>query len=196
MAGLPYAMRLWFRLPEADVTSFHAPFSFLLRRKKSLGVCTHTIHRTPKWIVRLYGKMDRIYAGSYATVREAKRVAPHLTGILKAIHNCVELPGRRTYSNFNGKRACSLLYVGRFVRDKGLETLIGSVIDACRAGCSVRLTTVGPQCDGDGGNSEFFEKMNKMIAERRMESRFEFVASTTDRERHRQVQHDFGHISG
>ena len=40
---------------------------------------------------------------------------------------------------------------------------------------------MGPQCDGDGGDSAFFEKTNQMVAARRMESRFRFLASTTDR---------------
>ena len=49
LAGLPYTFHVWKRLPLADVTSFHAPFSFLLRHRKRIGICTHTIHRTPKF---------------------------------------------------------------------------------------------------------------------------------------------------
>src|SRR4030095_8036150 len=75
VSGFPYAMRVWRKLKPADVTSFHAPFSFVLQYKNGIGVCTHTIHRSPKWIIRLYRKMDRIYAGSHATVAEASVIA-------------------------------------------------------------------------------------------------------------------------
>ena len=181
IAGLPYALRLWARLPLADVTSFHAPFSFLLRRRTDLGVCTHTIHRTPKWIIRFYGKMDRIYAGSHATVREALRIAPKLAGIVKAVHNCVEFGDWHSINAGDLEEECSLIYVGRFVRDKGLETLICSVMDACRAGCLVRLTTIGPQCNKTGGDSGFFEHMKQLVADSRLASRFTFVPSVQDR---------------
>ena len=89
--GVPYSFGVWRNLPAADVTSFHAPFSFLLRHRRGLGICTHTIHRTPKWIVRLYAGMDRIYAGSHATIKEAASISPRIASRLKAVYNCIEL---------------------------------------------------------------------------------------------------------
>ncbi|MDQ6913206.1 MAG: glycosyltransferase family 4 protein, partial [Verrucomicrobiota bacterium] len=61
LQALPYSLRILPLLKPADVTSFHTPFSFLLRYKRHLGVCTHTIHRTPKWILKLHTNLDRIY---------------------------------------------------------------------------------------------------------------------------------------
>ena len=183
LSGLPYSYRVWRNLPTGDVTSFHAPFSFLLRHRRGLGVCTHTIHRTPKWIVRLYAGMDRIYAGSHATVNEAAAISPRLASRLKAIHNCIELNETPPSVTPVPGRALSLIYVGRFTPDKGLCSLIGGGIDAIRTGCNLKITTLGPQRDEHGGDSAFFNAMNRMVSEAGLSERFEFMAGVNDRAR-------------
>ncbi len=163
LSGIPYARRVWNRLPNADVTSFHAPFSFLLRHKAGIGVTTHTIHRTPKWIVKLYGRMDRIYAGSRATVAEAISIAPELRPRLKAVHNCIECVEMNGVGVREPSRDCSFIYVGRFVPDKGLASLIGGSINALKSGCRLTVTTIGPQSDDDGADSSFFQSMLTLV---------------------------------
>ena len=183
LAGLPYTLHVWKRLPLADVTSFHAPFSFLLRHRKCIGICTHTIHRTPKWIVNLYGNMDRIYAGSYATVKEASAIAPRIAARLKAIHNCIEVADVAPKSAPPVGDALSLIYVGRFAPDKGLYSLIGGGIDAIRAGSDVKITTIGPQLDEHGADTSFFEAMSRLVCEAGVKNRFQFLPNTNDRSR-------------
>ena len=181
LTGIPYTFRVWRKLPTADVTSFHAPFSFILRHRKNIGVCTHTIHRTPKWIVRLYGNMDRIYAGSNATVREASAISPRIAGRLKAIHNCIEINDVTPKASPALGAPLSLIYVGRFAPDKGLYSLLGGGIDAIRTGADIRITTLGPQRDSQGGDSTFFEAMNRLVREAGVAERFCFVPNVTDR---------------
>ena len=183
LSGFPYSLRIWRDLPFGDVTSFHAPFSFLLRYRRGLGVCTHTIHRTPKWIVRLYAGMDRIYAGSHATVREAATIFPRLTSRLKAIHNCIEVRGIAPKAALEPGETLTLIYVGRFTPDKGLHALLAGGIDAIRAGCNVRITTVGPQKDELGGDSLFFDAMNRMVNEAGLSEHFHFIPNVSDRAR-------------
>lgn len=181
LSGFPYSFRVWNNLPVGDVTSFHAPFSFLLRHRRGLGICTHTIHRTPKWIVRLYAGMDRIYAGSHATVKEAAAVSPRLAGRLKAIHNCIELEEVAPKAAPIPSDALSLIYVGRFTPDKGLYSLLGGGIDAIRAGCDIKITTLGPQRDDQGGNSSFFDSMKQMISAAGLGNNFQFLPNLNDR---------------
>jgi glycosyltransferase involved in cell wall biosynthesis len=183
VSGFPYAMRVWRKLKPADVTSFHAPFSFVLQYKNGIGVCTHTIHRSPKWIIRLYRKMDRIYAGSHATVAEASVIASGITDRLRAIHNCVEvsdsLPPYRDASD----RRLRLIYVGRFAPDKGLCSLIGGSIDALRMGHKICVTTVGPQTNDEGGDSAFYHAMRQMVAQNCATEYFNFMPNIKDRVR-------------
>ena len=183
LAGIPYTFHVWGKLPAADVTSFHAPFSFILRHRKNIGVCTHTIHRTPKWIVRLYGGMDRIYAGSHATAREASVISPHIASRLKAIHNCIEIGDVAPKAAPPAGEALSLIYVGRFAPDKGLYSLIGGGIDAIRKGGDVNITTLGPQRDAEGGDTAFFEAMQSLVREAGVAGRFHFESSITERAR-------------
>ena len=183
LAGIPYTFHVWRKLPAGDVTSFHAPFSFILRHRKDIGVCTHTIHRTPKWIVRLYGGMDRIYAGSHATVREASAISPGIAGRLKAIHNCIEIGEIAPKTAPAPGEPLLLIYVGRFTPDKGIYSLIGGGIDAIRAGCDIRITTIGPQRDEQGGDSSFFDAMNRMVSEAGAGGRFRFLPNMNDRAR-------------
>lgn len=161
--ALPYSLRVWPLLKPADVTSFHTPFSFLLRHKGDLGICTHTMHRTPKRIAHLYGNLDRIYGGSHAVIDEALRIAPRLRPKLKAIHNCIELPNETPLAGF--APPLTFLYVGRFVRDKGLESLIRGFLGVAPENRSMRLRTIGPQSGDEGTDVPFLEEMKALVAQ-------------------------------
>ncbi|MDQ6624207.1 MAG: glycosyltransferase family 4 protein, partial [Verrucomicrobiota bacterium] len=162
LQALPYSLRVWPLLQPADVTSLHTPFSFLLRKKRGLGVCTHTMHRTPKWIAHLYGNLDRIYGGSHAVVEQALQIAPRLQPKLKAIHNCIELPNESPAGRF--ALPLTFLYVGRFVRDKGLESLIRGFLAAAADDSPMRLRTIGPQTSDEGSDVPFLEEMRGVLA--------------------------------
>jgi len=125
--------------------------------------------------------MDRIYAGSHATVKEAAAISPGLASRLKAIHNCIEINGSAPKTGHSSNGALSLIYVGRFAPDKGLYSLIGGGIDAIRAGCDVKVTTVGPQRDDEGGNSQFFDAMNRLVCDAGTRDRLLFQPSINDR---------------
>jgi glycosyltransferase involved in cell wall biosynthesis len=162
LQGLPYSARVWPLLKPADVTSFHTTFSFLLRRKAGLGVCTHTLHRTPKWILRFQGVQDRIYGGSHAVVEQAIAIRPDLAPKLKAVHNCIELPEQMPSTTL--VEPLTFLYVGRFVPDKGLESLIRGFLAAAPGDAAMRLRIIGPQTGNEGADEAFFAQMKNVVA--------------------------------
>lgn len=161
--AFPYGMKIWPLLRPADVTSFHTPFSFLLRYKRGLGVCTHTIHRTPKQIVKLHSNLDRIYGGSHAVIEQAIAIAPHLRPKLKAVHNCIELPVEPSVTTLC--EPYTFLYVGRFVPDKGLESLIRGFLAVAEEDQTTRLRIIGPQTSEEGTDVSFLEQMRSVIAQ-------------------------------
>lgn len=179
--AFPYAMRIWPLLKPADVTSFHTPFSFLMRYKPRLGVCTHTMHRTPKWIARLYANMDRIYGGSHAVIEQALRISPALAPKLKAVHNCIELPENLPEPML--REPLEFLYVGRFVPDKGLESLIRGFLAAARENSEIRLRIIGPQTSAEGSDVAFLEAMKRVIGTSSHAAQISLEPSIYDREK-------------
>ena len=162
LQALPYSAKVWPLLKPADVTSFHTTFSFLLRLKRGLGLCTHTLHRTPKWILGLQGGQDRIYGGSHAVIEQAKAIAPQLGPKLKAVHNCIELPADMPPTALH--EPLTFLYVGRFVPDKGLESLIRGFLAVAPESPAMRLRIIGPQTSEEGADVELFARMQELIA--------------------------------
>ena len=162
LQALPYSAKIWPLMKPADVTSFHTTFSFLLRYKPGLGVCTHTLHRTPKWILGFQRAQDRIYGGSHAVIDQAKKIAPQLTPKLKAVHNCMEMPATMPPTALH--EPLTFLYVGRFVPDKGLESLIRGFLGVAPENSTMRLRIIGPQTSEEGADVEFFARMKEVIA--------------------------------
>lgn len=162
LQSFPYSLKIWPLLKEADVTSFHTTFSFFLRLKPKLGVCTHTLHRTPKWILQFHRWQDRIYAGSHAVVEQAKAIAPQLAPKLKAVHNCIEL--RPTMPPTALHEPLTFLYLGRFVPDKGLESLIRGFLAVAPENSTMRLRIIGPQTSNEGADEDFFARMKQVVA--------------------------------
>jgi glycosyltransferase involved in cell wall biosynthesis len=179
--GYRYAQNLLPHLESADVTSCHTPFSFKIYRRVGLGVCTHTLHRTPKWPLPFYRGMDRVYCGSDAVVAQARRIDPQIRN-LKRVYNCVDLasnpppwPVRRTGSGIR------FLYVGRFVPDKGIESLVLGFERSLRAFPNNRLETIGPQVSAMGGNTPFLHKMSQYISKNQLTENITFRTPEFDR---------------
>lgn len=182
--GLRYTRQLFPVLEAADVTSFHTPFSFLLRRKAGLGVCAHTIHRTPKWPVPLYRRLDRVYCGSDAVVKQARRIDGSMRN-LKRIYNCIDVNHARPTPSTQPSAGSGLLflYVGRFAADKGLASLVEGFEQALRSFPQNKLLTVGPQSSETGGNSAFYRKMKHYVHSRSLEGSIEFASPIFDKVR-------------
>jgi glycosyltransferase involved in cell wall biosynthesis len=161
--GYAYARNLVPILERADVTSFHTPFSFRLCKRLGLGVCVHTIHRTPKWPLPLYRGLDRVYCGSDAVVAQAQLIDPQIRN-LKRIYNCIALPTEcpKAVARTAGS-GLTFLYVGRFVPDKGIESLVRGFSIALREFTKNRLETIGPQTSALGANSGFFHEMSRLV---------------------------------
>lgn len=181
--ALRWAMRIWPALEPADVTSFHTAFSFLLRYRPGLGVCTHTIHRTPKPIVPLYRNLDRVYGGGDAVVNQALAIDPRIRN-LKRVYNCIAIPPDAqppSHPPRDKSAGLKFLYVGRFVRDKGLESLIKGFEIALKNHPFNTLATVGPQTDESGADSAFFREMSAYVASRELARNVELLAPIYDK---------------
>jgi len=180
--ALRFARRIWGVLEPADVTVFNTPFSFLLRRKAGIGVCTHTIHRTPKWIVRLYRKMDRLYGGSNAVIAQALVIDPALKN-LKRVYNCVSVPEQMPAQRADYSGGLTFLYVGRFVPDKGLEALIKGFASTLPEFPANKLMTIGPQTAEGGADAAFFSTMAAYIAENKLSHAVSLLPPIFDRKK-------------
>ena len=174
--ALRWAIRLTQILENADVTSFHTAFSFLLRYRAGLGVCTHTIHRTPKAIVSLYRKLDRVYCGADAVVCQAKKLDSKIDN-LKRIYNCIEIQPDliAPVSAPQVYRGLLFLYVGRFVRDKGIESLIKGYELSTQKHPRNRLETVGAQTDDSGADMIFFHDMLSYLETKQLKEYIKFL---------------------
>jgi len=184
-----HGLRLFRVIPPADVTSFHTPFAFLHAGRRQLGVTTFTIHRTPKWVVPFYRRMDRVYAGSDAVVADARRIDPKISN-LKRIYNGVELPHFNPVESKVTKSGITFLYVGRFVPDKGLQALIEGFEKSLKRFPNNRLLTVGPQTAKDGADETFFGDMRAYIAARAISANVELRGPIFDREQLNQMIND------
>ena len=181
--ALRWAVRLWPVLESADITTFHTAFSFLLRYRRGLGVCTHTIHRTPKPIVPLYRSLDRVYGGGDAVVRQALKIDPRIRN-LKRVYNCIAIPPDAQPPVSPPKpdsAGLRFLYVGRFVRDKGLESLIKGFELARKKHPLDTLATVGAQTDENGADSVFFREMSDYLASRDLARSVELLPPIYDK---------------
>jgi glycosyltransferase involved in cell wall biosynthesis len=179
--GLLYSRNLEAVLEHADATTFHTPFSFRLCKRGDLGVCAHTVHRTPKWPLPFYRRLDRVYCGSDAVVAQARRIDPRLAN-LKRIYNCVALPPtvpkpmERTPN-----RGLRFLYVGRFVPDKGIESLLRGFTLALDKFPNNRFETIGPQTSAQGASTSFFKKMNSYVKHQNLTDKVAFLPAEFDR---------------
>jgi len=179
--GFLYSRNLESVLEPADVTSFHTPFSFRLRRHARLGVCAHTIHRTPKWPLPFYRRMNRVYCGSDAVVAQAQRIDPRIRN-LKRIYNCVAIPHKLLPLVDKGPaEGLRFLYVGRFVPDKGIESLIRGFAHSLREFPDNRLETVGPQTSEQGASTAFFNRMRRHLKEHQLTGNVAFFPPEFDR---------------
>lgn len=180
--GIRYAKNLSCAIEAADITSFHTPFSFLLRYKSRIGIAAHTIHRTPKWPLPLYRGLDRVYCGSDAVVMQARAIDGSIMN-LKRVYNCIESSFEP--QNTSGTRGAGLvfLYVGRFVADKGIESLVKGFESSLRDFPKNRLRTVGPQQSKDGGDTKFFEALSDYRRRRGLAETIEFLPAVYKKER-------------
>ncbi len=183
LSALRWAVKLWPVLEPADVTSFHTAFSFLLRYRRGLGVCTHTIHRTPKPIVPLYRNLDRVYGGGDAVVRQALTIDPRIRN-LKRVWNCIAIPPDAQPPVSPPRSASAglrFLYVGRFVRDKGIESLIKGFELARTKHPDNTLATVGAQTDQSGADTAFFREMSDYVTRRALARSVELLPPVYDK---------------
>jgi len=179
--SLRWCTRLSKNMEPADVTLFNTLFSFLLGNSGRFGIRASTIQRTPtRWKVRLFKKMDRVYCPSDAVLRQAQEACPAMKN-LKRIYNCIELPVAAPPAPSTKKQGLTFLYLGRFVRDKGLEYLVKGFQASLAQFPDNRLVTMGPQTGRSGADEPFLAEMKQYIADCDIADRVSFEPPTYDR---------------
>jgi glycosyltransferase involved in cell wall biosynthesis len=141
------------------------------------------LHRTPKWPLRFYRGLDRVFCGSDAVVAQARRIAPEMHN-LKRVYNCVALPPAPPSAPARrSQEGLRFLYVGRFVPDKGIESLVRGFAISLRDFPGNRLETIGPQTSKMGASSGFFKRMSRFVTEHGLTESVSFRPPEFDRTR-------------
>lgn len=180
--GLPYVFALRQALEPCDVLSCHFLHSFLFASLKRARVITHTLHRDPKRFTKIYGGLDRIYAGSEAVSDQARQIAPALAPKVRTVHNCIDFAG---YPPPTPEVSADprFLFVGRFSRDKGVDILIRAFAAAVKEGTRARLSLVGPIEAKDGGEESLVAECRAFIAQQGVGAQIEIEPPIFDRAR-------------
>jgi hypothetical protein len=166
--ALRWAVRLWPALEPADVTSFHTAFSFLLRyHAASASARTPFTARQSRSFRSIAISTASMVAATPSSGR-ALEIDPRIRN-LKRVYNCIAIPREAqppAWPPRGESEGLSFLYVGRFVRDKGLESLIKGFERALKKHPANRLATVGAQTDDSGADSAFFREMTAYVTSR------------------------------
>jgi glycosyltransferase involved in cell wall biosynthesis len=102
---------------------------------------------------------------------------------LKRVYNCIDLPLVAPSAGTREQKGLTFLYVGRFVPDKGIASLVYGFERALKEFPENRLLTVGPQESSGGADSRFFRVMSRYLKERALSSKVEFMPPIFDKER-------------
>lgn len=173
IAGLPYVLRVRSAISPCDVLSCHLLTSFLLKPIRDVKLVTHTIHRDPKRYLLLYRHLDRIYCGSDAVSEAAHQFLGNAAYKAKTIYNCVDMDGYPPRRCQRGE-TIEFLYVGRFSRDKGIETMVRAFMRLAAVEPRARLATVGPQEAGMGAEPDFLNAMRTLVESAGLGDRIRF----------------------
>lgn len=179
--GLPYFFRVLKKMDYADVLSSHLWHGFLFSFFKVSKVKTHTVHRDPKKILKLFSSFDRIYFGSDSVCDDAKKLIPNLQSKFKTIYNCVDF---KNYSNPTPRKVdgkIKFLYIGRFSEDKGLKSLFEGFNKSLKINPNIYLKTVGPLSEEGGSDISYIKTLSNFIAANKLTNNIEIAGPLYDR---------------
>jgi len=174
LKGIPYALHVAFKMEKGDVVSCHMLHGFFYTWWRKSKIVTHTIHRDPKLFLKLFSKMDRIYAGTDSIVNEAKVILPEMASLFKVIYNCVDFSYYTSPTPLPSRLEVVFLFVGRFSRDKGLDILIKAFCQAAKKNQKIRLKTLGPMTAEGGADEGLIAEMEDIVQREGLKERVEF----------------------
>ena len=173
LVGLPYILRVRSAMQPCDILSCHILTTFLLAGIKGVNIITHTIHRDPKRYLKLMRYVNRIYTGSDTITEEVKSLIPSLAHKSRTVYNCVDVAdympiSRKRNHNF------TFIFVGRFTRDKGIESFIKAFIKISEQFPEARLETIGPMQANMGAEPDFVDEMKSLVSKMGLGERVKF----------------------
>lgn len=181
IAGIGYAFRVKKVLENCDVLSCHLLHGFLFSKTKKAKIVTHTIHRDPKRFLNLFYFVDRIYSGSDSIIYDAQKVVPKLSGKFKTIYNCVDFSNYQLPTKRVPDGCVKFLFVGRFSKDKGLESFIPAFCNAANKKDNIFFSTIGPMTAEGGGDELLVNEMSFYVKQQNLENRISFLNPIYDR---------------
>ena len=194
ICGILWTVRIMRKLPKADVTLFNSNGAFIasLFPSNASGLKISTIHRTPNKLIKLYSKFDRVYAGSRSVIKQALEIKPTLCN-LKPIYNCVDVSALE-YKCPEISGGLNVLYVGRFVKDKGLRSLIhGFTLFLNQLPEDQQkkhtLSLLGPTSAEEGADEHFLRSMTDFISKSGYKNQIKILGPEYDKTRLRTIIH-------
>jgi glycosyltransferase involved in cell wall biosynthesis len=148
--------------------------SFLFSNISKAKIITHTIHRDPKKYLLLFRNIDRIYSGTDSIIEDAKILFPKLSDLFKSIYNCIDFKEYKKPSIRQRDGKIKFLFIGRFSKDKGLESFITAFCEAAKENVNIYFETIGPMKDGEGGDSHLLRDMENLVHQMNLSDRFQF----------------------
>ncbi|WP_043582535.1 glycosyltransferase family 4 protein [Geminisphaera colitermitum] len=162
LLDLRWSLRLRRALPpDALVISHNVTLPILLRMPglRHRAPVTVVLGRMPKGQVRLYGKLDRIYATSEAVATRVRHENPDTNNRLRILRNSIDWHALQSPAPQPPSAAAPILrigYAGRIHPEKGLDGLIraGALLARDRELPPWEIVFIGPVTPADGGGGE------------------------------------------
>lgn len=174
LVGLPYTMRAKKEIGDADLVMCHFLQTPFLAKKSRRYVLTHSVHRDPKFFLKYFNGVDRVYTATQAIKDAVAEVNPLLRDRCKIIYNGVDFSAYPAPVPLPPTNRLRFLFIGRFTTCKGLIGLLDGFIAAAKIRPDIELLTVGPQDAVGGAEPELLERLSKVAAASGVQDRIEF----------------------
>jgi glycosyltransferase involved in cell wall biosynthesis len=149
-----YSMRVYFALPNSDVTITNSVALPLFIPRGRAGLIYMSIARFPKGQMAAYRRVDRMQTVSTHIGDAVRRQSPSVAHLVKTVPNAVSKTFADAIDEDRGERQKEILFVGRIAREKGIHLLVLAFKLAHAMFPDWRLTIVGPHLAAQGGDGE------------------------------------------
>jgi glycosyltransferase involved in cell wall biosynthesis len=149
-----YSIRVYFALPNSDVTITNSVALPLLIPRGRAGLIYMSIARFPKGQMAVYRRVDRLQTVSTHIGDAVRRQSPSVAHLVKTVPNAISKIFADAISEDRGARQKEILFVGRIAREKGIHLLVRAFKLAHAKFPDWRLTIVGPHLAAQGGDGE------------------------------------------
>jgi glycosyltransferase involved in cell wall biosynthesis len=160
-----YSWRVRSVLPASDITITNSVSMPLLIPRARAGKIYVDVNRYPKGHMGLYRGVDRLQACSTHIAAAVRTQSPSVAHLVKTIPNAVSRGfAERAAQPFLPERSRQVIYVGRLVREKGIDLLLKGFGLIASKHPGWKLVVIGPHLPSQGGDGEEFLAELKALA--------------------------------